>query len=456
MKASSVNARALAITSTLAVTDPRVHEVFQEESGTYHKASDVIGSDWGRAVQLRKAVKEAAIRGAPLYRCAACRAPVLLHAKQDKSALWFCHRIDPERNCPWANGAQISAEDINARKFHGLKEGRRHIDMKEYLRRSLEVDPDFSDIHVEKVWKSFDGKSWRKPDITATFKNGLQVAFEVQLATTFHDVIVKRSMFYLNEAALLVWVFDEFDATQMVMTQQDIFYNNNRNAFVVNPDTVLQSELQQSLVMHCHWQSKSCGEHVSSLIATNISTARFGDLRVDKNLSRIYFVDVEGDAFRHAFEGFWVDTKSAKSEEKMSRWANLRAEAVPDAIQLPEYPGLMPYQLLDALYSAKVGRPVGTEHATLLQFAHHVYDKQKENCWAFLRLLQFYGRIEQLERDDATGNWRKKHQLIKTGLSKSDPTFRPNLEHQALIRLLFPEISKRSNKLEDWEERRGD
>jgi hypothetical protein len=440
------------MTSTLAVTDPRVHEVFQEESGTHHKASDVIGNDWGRAVQLRKAVKEAAIRGTPLYRCAACRAPVLLHAKQDKSALWFCHRIDPERNCPWANGKQISAEDINARKFHGLKEGRLHIDMKEYLRRSLDVDPDFSDVHIEKVWKSFDGKSWRKPDVTATFKNGLQVAFEAQLATTFHEVIVKRSMFYLNERALLVWVFDDFDASQMVMTQQDIFYNNNRNAFVVNQATVLESELQRSLVLRCHWPSKAYGEHGSSSIEANTCDARFGDLRVDKKLSRIYFADVEGDTFRHDFEAIWVGMESAKSEEKAKSWANLRTQSVPDGIQIPELPGLMPHQLLDALYSAKVGRPVGTAHETLLQFAHHVYDKQREHFWAFVRVLKFYGRLEQLARDDKKGNWRHKLQLLKQGLSKGNPKFGPNLEHKALIRLLFPEISKRSNKLEAWQE----
>lgn len=79
-------------------------------------------------------------------------------------------------------------------------------------------------------------KEWRKPDVRALFR-GTPVVFEVQLSTTYINVITARREFYLRESGLLVWVFAKFDLGARRLTQDDVYFNNNRNAFVASKAT---------------------------------------------------------------------------------------------------------------------------------------------------------------------------------------------------------------------------
>ena len=60
------------------------------------------------------------------------------------------------------------------------------------------------------------------------------MVFEIQLSTTYVNVIAERRDFYLNEGGMLLWIFYNFDAGERRLTQDDVFFNNNRNAFVVS------------------------------------------------------------------------------------------------------------------------------------------------------------------------------------------------------------------------------
>lgn len=90
--------------------------------------------------------------------------------------------------------------------------------MKEWIREGLARDSEFSDVVVEGNWTGALTGERRRPDVRAMYR-GLPIVFEVQLSSTYLNVIAERRVFYLQEGALLVWVFAEFDDQMRKLTQ---------------------------------------------------------------------------------------------------------------------------------------------------------------------------------------------------------------------------------------------
>jgi hypothetical protein len=99
-------------------------------------------------------------------------------------------------NCPKKSAAGLGQEIINALKYNGAKESLAHQRIKEIVRQSLLADARFSIPQVEKVWRGMDRKKWRKPDVQTAW-NDRRFAFEIQLSTTYLNVVVERRDFYL-------------------------------------------------------------------------------------------------------------------------------------------------------------------------------------------------------------------------------------------------------------------
>lgn len=94
--------------------------------------------------------------------------------------------------------------------------------MEEIIAESLRCDPRFSEVKVEAIIKGQDRVTWRKPDVQAIYE-GIPVAFEIQLSTTFLRVIAERRSFYQRNGGLLVWIFKPFDADRARLTQEGHF-----------------------------------------------------------------------------------------------------------------------------------------------------------------------------------------------------------------------------------------
>ncbi|HCJ6232985.1 TPA: hypothetical protein NU575_003733, partial [Acinetobacter baumannii] len=149
---------------------------------------------------------------------------------------------NPQFFCPVKDINKLSAQEKNILKYKMAKESQEHKLLKYNIENSLKVDKDFDNIRVESVCKSIDLSEWRKPDVSALYLNKL-IVFEGQLSTTFLNVIIDRKVFYQDNNACLIWIFDRFKPNEKVMKQsiQDIYYNNNANAFVVDNFTLLES-----------------------------------------------------------------------------------------------------------------------------------------------------------------------------------------------------------------------
>ncbi|MFZ6641774.1 hypothetical protein ACO0LL_18695 [Undibacterium sp. TC4M20W] len=173
-----------------AVEDPGIPEVLDLSCGLHMSAHQVIGTDYEKLIQLRMKIKERLKNGMPLYTCSVCGIAVSLLRNKMSRHFLFRH-LKEDGWCPQISRDELSREEINSRKYNGAKESALHGRMKSLVAQSLAADKEFSDIKVEERWMGSLSCEWRQPDICATYR-GTKIVFEIQLSTTYLDVIVER------------------------------------------------------------------------------------------------------------------------------------------------------------------------------------------------------------------------------------------------------------------------
>lgn len=441
------------IGKSLVVDTPEITEVLDLATGEISSVWDAIGEDYEKALQLRMALRQGIAAGRPLLACPICVVPVHLVSIAQERRFYFRHETEDGR-CPAKTKGGLSEERILAMKYDGARESAAHIRMKEIIAESLRADPNFSDVQIEAIWKGAEANGRRKPDVRAIWKRKLPVAFEVQLSTTFLRVIAERREFYLREGGLLFWVFQKFDMGDVRLTMEDVFYNNNRNAFIANEETLGASKAENSLILECVWSDPSFGEGLL-LWSQQRQQVRFSELTLEQEKQRVFFFDADAAKDRYLaetanrplredFRRFWLDSNPYDD----AKWVGLRKRFAELGLTLPRYPGeaLGFRALLDTLYSAKEGRPVGWGYADLVKVAHHVFDKHKGFLWAFKLMLVAHNRGGMIREQDVTRNWREKK--VKAYLAAwADPTlegaegFVPDRRFDNLVAFLFPEIA---------------
>ncbi len=107
--------------------------------------------------------------------------------------------------------------------MQSAKETQQHKLLKQNIYRCLKADELFSDIQIEQVRKSIDLKQWRRPDVSAMYQKQL-VIFEGQLSTTFLNIYYRSKIFYKDNNACLIWIFNQFEPTEKAKKQSDAGY----------------------------------------------------------------------------------------------------------------------------------------------------------------------------------------------------------------------------------------
>lgn len=432
---------------SLAVENPAILEVLDLKTGQHYSVNEVIGSDYAEVMKLRMALRTQINKQEPLYACSLCGIPVYLVSCPDKQHFFFRHELEDGR-CPVRTRSELSQLEINARKYNGAKESALHCRMKDWVMQCLSADPRFSRIRSEDTWKGSLGL-WRRPDVQAWYGD-IPVIFEIQLSTTYLNVIAERRQFYLQEGALLFWIFAQFEDDNRRLTQDDVFFNNNQNAFIVNKETVVTSLHMGVFHLECIW-----AQPVPQPTSPNLSrqVIAFHDLTLDLDEQRAFYFDYDkalktwqkqesASETLHlkAFESFWLDYVADNSPVDLKAWGELRGKFILSQFPLPEYPAQLPRTILNALYSAKYGQSVGWNYSTLVEVAHWIASAQKPILQVFRRALKVYDRAEQIRTEDLTGNWRRKVKVYKAAIARGDVSYHPDTSHHELIRLLFPEL----------------
>ena len=295
---------------------------------------------------------------------------------------------------------------------------------------------------------------WRKPDVRAVFE-GLPIAFEIQLSTTYISVIAQRRDFYQKEGGLLFWVFSDFDVDARRLTQDDIFYNNNRNAFIVNSRTRAESLKLKRFVLDCVWATPRLDGRFPPL---KYDTVPFDALTLDQTTQRAYFFDFDRERsrlvelahsrsqqrlqnLRDRFETLYLGYQAHTASFDVEAWCELQWQFEAQGLDFPDHPGALPHGLFNAMYSAKHGEVLGWDYSNFIQVAHHVEPGLREHLQNFRMALKAYNRSSLIRRQDHSGKWAAKVLEYKARFRANDPAYRQDTSHDELIEFLFPEVA---------------
>ncbi|GAB3531884.1 DUF6035 family protein [Photobacterium alginatilyticum] len=239
--------------------------------------------------KLRPKVKELTLL------CPTCFQPLILAGKKG-GGFYFRHVKDSD-DCPIKTTCNLTQEQMLAIQYNGQKEGRTHRDNKHELANLLSMDSAFEDINVEKTFREENptgiAKSWRRPDVAATYIAANQkVAFELQVSTTFIDVIISREQFYKENNAYIAWVFLNFEAR--TFSELDIAYANRGNALVFDKDAIEASKQANELILKCFYKKPEIIEDSDTVYINDYwehVMVPVRELQFDKAEGKLYFVD---------------------------------------------------------------------------------------------------------------------------------------------------------------------
>lgn len=462
----------------------KIDRVYDPNTGEDFPASRVLINEED-VFQLRTKLLEMIHRETPLYLCPHCHKPVYLRSNITKTAHYFVH-VPVENNCPYLEERGLSQEQIRAINYHGQKEGQAHRETKQYVYDSLKADPHFSAVKMEKVWVSDkgDGKR-RRPDVSALYNgpNGqFSVAFEIQLSSTFLTEIVARKEFYLEQGALLVWVFQRFVKHNPKMTQIDIFYPNNLNAFVVNSKTLAASIEAQRLVMQCHWAEPVLGDALEVGKAFNSQLVHFDELELDRSSQRAFWfnyekavVEIEDKAeeLRRIADEEEQTIKAEEGRKRRELDRELAVEAFieyccsnrwisfhdPEFLEFRSYCSSieMPFpedpsniiSLVKAISSVRTGRVIGSNHDNLIGVVNTLGNSYSELMIYFLAAINIMP-VDIVSQQDLKGTWAKKKEGARVRAKKAQGAYViADEEFRNLIFMLFPELEVPFEELRD-------
>jgi competence CoiA-like predicted nuclease len=232
----------------------------------------------------------------------------------------FAH-LHNSKDCPIKTTSKYSREDINRMRYRGIAEGEPHIELKAKLYQGLNLNVlhkgQVSELQLERVVRSLDENEWRKPDINLIFNNR-RLAVELQLSTTWLDVIVGRQEFYRQEGIFILWVFNEFDYKDSTrkLAFSDIIYTNNYNAFIFDEDARAATLAKKDLVLKCYFQHHYAVEgQIRSKWESQLVTLE--QLTFDASTLKVYYRDIALE--KHLAAGQVNAYKAQQANEKQER-----------------------------------------------------------------------------------------------------------------------------------------
>jgi hypothetical protein len=460
----TVNPRARAT----PVDDPAITEVRSLRTGRLLEAKRLIRLlDYGAAIRLRGVLKEAASEDRPRLVCPTCGVTLFLASSMRKN-FYFRHRSE-DGTCPSVTHSGLTEAEMRAMKYRGAQESQAHLRTKELVVLSLEADPSFSEVRVEATWHAREGLTGlRRPDVSAR-RGDLRTAFEVQLSTTFLDVVLGRKHFYRAEGAALVWVLPSFHPSYRRMTTDDILFGNNSNILVVDDATVAASRAaNQFIVRVWHRQPRIEGESITDDWIERL--VPWNDLLVDVDRQTVCAFDfaaaestakaeisrqrelqkaakeatwraaaetAERELRAEIFEWALVEDRADDPVGYYRRWAELNYDLVAYCAQLTGAPSdvRVPIRMVKVIETARTGKPVGFGYETLVEVAHHLFHQRPELLMGFGYLLRAYGHHHLLAEQDYSGKWAGKVDANREAMRR-DPRFKLAEDQQRLFEFL--------------------
>lgn len=346
--------------------DYTINEVFDFVTGEYIKTEDIFrkfdvfseDEKLLKKTELRLKLEDArkGFTKQAIYGCWYCHALVVLRAinKRNKRKQHF--KAEHSKECKIKSLNSLSHEQILRIKFDGQQEGYEHIRLKNIIADLLQLNKEnkheVKDIIVDKrrhLSTDEQSKEWRKPDIFTSLHindNPLNLAIELQLATTFIEVVKERQHFYKRDKSYVIWVFKDFSTNidELKMMFIDVFVANSKNAFIINQETIIESEKRGDLVLSCYYR-KYTRVGLEILCDWGYDLITLSELTYTDDF-RVFFHDADGEyaALQGEKEEIEMQVKeieNAKFNKSKLQHEFLQRDSIQKDLQSNDYSGLV-------------------------------------------------------------------------------------------------------------------
>lgn len=390
--------------------------------------------------------------------CAICNQPLRLCGGKGftKQKLHFRHHQDTI-DCPVKTSEKLTQKEIDCLRYNGAKESKKHKELKEFIYKQLTKDDRFEDPAMEKIVKIFsEKKSWRRPDVSAIFQKKLMV-FEIQLQTTFLNVIVDREDAYKKEKTYIMWFFDNTNMEKFRFSEEDIFYANKSNAFVITNETMQQSAQKDKFIFGCCYKTPYIvGDKILERWENKLIT--FDDLKFDDINYKVYYYDfdkekaeLEKKVNQHEVS---VQTKvysepraiyptRAHIENSLNELENNNYEVFQNQlrslfIKYNAFDNSKVQSTIYALYSAKRLKAFGWYNDSLIGFLNNFFNHHQEYSWLIVEMIDINNLWKKLEEKDTKKTFQNKVNQWEDRDKEKDIK-----KYNGLFIELFPELAKK-------------
>lgn len=397
-----------------------VEEIRDHTTGEIYKSADFLRRELRELNRLRGEQEDLLNAGEPRFRCSYCEVGVVLRLSARRR--WYFRHDEEDGSCRYQTKGFLSQNDLDARRYNGQKEGPQHIRMKRLIRESLQGDSAFEpeSILEEVRWRgTIKAGSWKIPDIQA-IRNKLRIAFEVQLSSTYVNVMRQRRSFYLAEGGLLFWVLTRVREEDRRQFQDDVLYPNNCNVFAIDEETVALSAANSELTFRCGYlEPVQDGWTLKERWCERL--VRFSELTLDPHNQRVYYFDydnarseieralrtIDGRFILDDFESL-LRSSANREGNAMDRWRKLK-HSLPSAFAWPlDLYGGGFFTAVDMYLSARSGRPIGWNYQTLIQSAHRCVDIRPDLLPLLEASFYCFGRGAIFTDERYSERWRAK------------------------------------------------
>jgi competence CoiA-like predicted nuclease len=270
-----------------------IQDIFDLETGECLKSDDLLNVAQKEIFKLRRNLEIGIQKKDSKLVCAICHQPIKLRAGLER-IVHFAHLKDSE-NCPIKTDTNYSKAEWLRMIYHGTKESKKHIDMKNRMNDILNIDERFSDIKIKKTIKDLKEKSkWKKPDVQCKYNNKT-IVFEMQISHTFLSEIVARDIFYDINEIPLYWICDNFYPyfDYVKVFHCDILYHHNCNLIVLDNDAYKYSIKNRALNFKVYWLKPHIKDKQILYDHWCQKIIDFSEIKYDMENNKLFYYDYE-------------------------------------------------------------------------------------------------------------------------------------------------------------------
>ena len=377
------------------------------------------------------------------FSCFCCGHDVLLR-KHEHGGHYFAHKeknAAEKAKCLYQQKGIISLEERNRIRYHGQREGSRHIKTKQLIKKILCSDPGFSQPEIEKTWTTFaDG--WRKPDVASKW-NGQpiqQIVFEAQVSNTYPQVVAERTDFYRKQGALLIWIYDRLTEKEWRTLHADTFCSNGRHLFIVDEECVTISEAKGQAHFRIYSQRPEVVPFkrptdnrwgLEIIQKENFDLIPFSSLSLNVDSQTANYFDIHDDQRIVKHKVLCAEVQSGCSYDALEKSIQefIKNNRPIDRKQIEGWAAL-----ICGIESKRLGEPIGTKLANAVGVLNLVYDHHPN---FFPHLIHTLDRLKIDPPDQRCGAWKKRVNDFYRGVYKGDPLPQPHKKSSELLTYLY-------------------